>query len=341
MDATHKSHHVLGLDIIRFMAAMGVVFVHMDYGLNVIPLSWTGWVGVEVFFVISGFVIAYSAEGRSVRAFAKSRIVRLMPGVWIFGSVTALFVLYARMYPDLPVRYLNTLVLWPWGPWVDGAYWTLPVEVAFYTMVMFTLFHRKWFTLSGLLQSMSLMSGVFWFMQGLRQVKPDLPFLGPILESLPRDFVFFVLNYGGHFSFGGLLWMCTRTGFTRWRLCLLAISLAAGAVQLVFASTTVTGLARLVPIPIWFVLVMAVVASVLGNAWVWRVFGRYARAIRLIGLTTYPLYLLHDDIAIVMMDHWKVPLFPAMAIIVFFSFIAAAYIEPPAQKWLRSRLWAS
>ena len=43
------------------------------------PIAWVGWVGVEIFFELSGFVIAYSAEGASAFVFFRSRFFRLMP----------------------------------------------------------------------------------------------------------------------------------------------------------------------------------------------------------------------------------------------------------------------
>src|SRR6266516_7176941 len=47
-----------------------------------------GHIGVDIFFVISGFIIAYSAENSSAYEFLRSRIVRLVPAVWIIAPVT-------------------------------------------------------------------------------------------------------------------------------------------------------------------------------------------------------------------------------------------------------------
>lgn len=48
-----------------------------------------GWLGVEIFFVVSGFVICMSAWGRGVGEFAASRISRLFPAYWAAVLFTA------------------------------------------------------------------------------------------------------------------------------------------------------------------------------------------------------------------------------------------------------------
>ncbi|MFD1958691.1 acyltransferase family protein [Novosphingobium panipatense] len=75
---------VHGLDVVRLIAAMLVVIYHLGFKAWALPgsslrhvidapvthppgygLTWCGWIGVQVFFVVSGAVIAYSAEGRA------------------------------------------------------------------------------------------------------------------------------------------------------------------------------------------------------------------------------------------------------------------------------------
>src|SRR6185437_224924 len=121
------SRQLVGLDLIRFSAAAMVVAFHLFAGTALAPNTRWGWVGVEVFFVLSGFVIAYSAAASSAGRFLRNRAVRLMPAVWLCGSATAAMWLVRGGEPELGRRYLDTLVLWPTGPWVDPVYWTLPV----------------------------------------------------------------------------------------------------------------------------------------------------------------------------------------------------------------------
>src|SRR6188474_872611 len=81
------------LDLLRFCAAVAVLCYHVFvdnrgawgteagqlFGDTIVRVSRYGWMGVEFFFVISGFVICMSCWGRSVADFFTSRVTRLVP----------------------------------------------------------------------------------------------------------------------------------------------------------------------------------------------------------------------------------------------------------------------
>ncbi|MFF3936223.1 acyltransferase family protein [Streptomyces phaeofaciens] len=143
------------LDGLRLVAALMVACYH--YGgrggdithawgtsaARVFPTLHTpfayGCLGVQVFFVISGFVICMSGWGRSLRSFFASRTARLMPAYWVAVLlVTAVFALpavaYAAVSPSDALVNL-TLLQQPLG--VDrvlGVDWTLWAEVRFYAL---------------------------------------------------------------------------------------------------------------------------------------------------------------------------------------------------------------
>ena len=272
-----QSRHVLGLDIIRFAAAMTVMTFHYDLGANSIHYSWTGWVGVEVFFVLSGFVISGSAEGAAPTAFLRSRIVRLMPCVWICGTVTALFHAVAGSFADLPARYLSTLVLWPIGPWVDGAYWTLPVEIMFYALVLLSLFGWKWLTLPMILEAMAMASGAYWLGRALVHFYPQMTVVSIVLDHLSNKVVIYnMLGYGAFFACGGLMWLCLRGGFTASRTALICLCLVSGSAEIMrTASIWSPGDPGQISVFVWLVFDGAMLAAVLGNHIAWRLLGRY------------------------------------------------------------------
>src|SRR3546814_869733 len=96
-----------------------------------------GWVGVQIFFVISGFVILMSAENKSASDFLIGRVTRIAPALWFFTVLSSAIVLACGVLPfwELSVRFLRSAVLFPIGPWVDGAVWTLVAEAVFYAAV--------------------------------------------------------------------------------------------------------------------------------------------------------------------------------------------------------------
>lgn len=137
---------LLPLDGLRGLAAMLVVAYHFTtryqelYG-HPAPLALSvplGHYGVQLFFLVSGFVIFMSLQRTGdVRDFLVSRLARLFPAYWLAvlltATVVALCSLPGREVPVSAVwTNLSMLQAWLDVPHVDGVYWTLTVELAFY-----------------------------------------------------------------------------------------------------------------------------------------------------------------------------------------------------------------
>jgi peptidoglycan/LPS O-acetylase OafA/YrhL len=101
-----------------------------------------GWLGVELFFLISGFVICMSGWGRSVGEFAASRVARLYPAYWL-AVLLAAAVLVGFLHSELtwPQLAANlTMLQNPLGVRdIDPSYWTLAVELRFYLLFAIVL----------------------------------------------------------------------------------------------------------------------------------------------------------------------------------------------------------
>src|SRR4051812_5002148 len=75
---------IWSLQTLRFFAALMVVYLHAAHfaGYSDVVPRWlikTGGAGVDIFFVISGFVIARIAVGRTAAEFARARFYRIVP----------------------------------------------------------------------------------------------------------------------------------------------------------------------------------------------------------------------------------------------------------------------
>ena len=150
--AEHKIAYVDGL---RALAVLGVLALHaaattMDYHGNVLyHVLSEGGHGVDLFFVISGFCLAFPTVSKvkagapfsfdAIRYFAR-RIVRIYPpyiATFLFMLAAGLAVLRIGYEPTvaLPVSISDALLqltLIKPGGYLVGAFWTLPIELHWY-----------------------------------------------------------------------------------------------------------------------------------------------------------------------------------------------------------------
>jgi peptidoglycan/LPS O-acetylase OafA/YrhL len=146
------------LDYARFIAVLFVISFHYTFnGIAngkvtsithipfIIEYSKYGYLGVELFFLISGYVIFYSAKNRTASQFATARALRLYPSYWfaiIFTSTFAYFWGGNLMSVNLSEIFVNFTMFQSYLGYanVDGVYWTLVFEVQFYLAVFVLLF---------------------------------------------------------------------------------------------------------------------------------------------------------------------------------------------------------
>src|SRR5260370_13393885 len=105
-----------------------------------------GHFGVELFFIISGFVIMMTIERKkAVRDFAISRFTRLMPAFLAALVMASVILIFWPMPPmDTPTfpQFLANLTMAPslFGQKVvDLPYWTLTYELVFYAFMALVL----------------------------------------------------------------------------------------------------------------------------------------------------------------------------------------------------------
>lgn len=150
------------LDYGRFFAALIVVFFHYFYnGISngkitsishiesVAAIAKYGHVGVLFFFMISGYVIFYSAQNKKASDFFYSRIKRLYPAYWFGLLFTSFFIILwgegTKMKISAFEFFVNITMLQDLVgvKSVDGVYWTLLYELKFYFIVFIFLLFKK------------------------------------------------------------------------------------------------------------------------------------------------------------------------------------------------------
>lgn len=266
------------IDLLRGIASAMVCFFHLSAGnKQFLPETNTmrvigsyGWAGVEIFFVISGFVIPYSMfvknyATNNIGTFLKKRIIRIEPPYLI--SIILVIVLnfvstlspYYRGAPfviDWPnllghVAYLNVFT---GDTWLNPVYWTLGLEFQYYLLIAL----------------------VYGLIAGRPALGRWLFFAGFIaLSFCPWPENRFVFSYAGFFMAGILLfqWVCGIAG-SREFFMLVAITAAA----------------------LWFRNGMILMLLAVGALIVIVYINKIPKLFRDLGLISYSLYLIHVPI---------------------------------------------
>jgi peptidoglycan/LPS O-acetylase OafA/YrhL len=284
-----------GLDLLRFFAALSVLLFHYAFrgaaqgGYTtfhlppIAPYAQYGYLGVELFFIISGFVITMSSQGRTAGAFARARFLRLYPAFIVAMTLTALLGL-ALGAPRFRVGFTDWLANLPlFAPvfgrsFVDGVYWSLVLEVIFYAWV--ALFIKlRWFETrrAGLI--------LFWLALSLAI---NCFSTSKMLHRL------FLTDYASLFTTGMILFDLTRRR-SAWKLApLLALAFAmsiAGVLERANYDRDVLH-ATLNDTSLLMVLLALHVAILLALAL--PQLPRLAPVLGALGALSYPLYLLHQ-----------------------------------------------
>ena len=218
-----QNHHFYELDVIRFIAALSVVLFHLafrgwnmeDIGYDPYPeLSYFfkyGYLGVDIFFMVSGFVILLTASRRGPISFIISRISRLYPAYWICATTTFFFAIFFPIanYDLVFTDYLVNLTMlqgFLGFHHIDGSYWTLMIELQFYAMILIILTLR-------LIHHIHILLGL-WLISLLCI---DLYNCSEVLKSI------LIYKWGHYFISGAVFYLIWKNGIKTYLLALLLV----------------------------------------------------------------------------------------------------------------------
>lgn len=207
-------------DVLRLLAAALVVLLHLVelsrvpvFGdvLGRLPLQW----GLPTFFVLSGYLVYMSWDLHpGWRAYAGRRLRRIVPayvfvvlvcaagglaftalpwqkyvsdtGLWRYLLANLSFLNFLQ--PQLPGLFLAN----PHGPAVNGALWTIKVELMFYAIVpMLAWAVRRWGA-SPVLGGAYLLSAVWWWGCTTLAVQRQQPIWHELARQMPGQLMYFV-----------------------------------------------------------------------------------------------------------------------------------------------------
>lgn len=302
---------IILVDLLRFACAAAVVAHHyltcfqvapsraasaMLAGAPLIGDRWTwsarlGWLGVEIFFVISGMVIAQSLREPGAWRFLRRRLLRLVPAAWVCATITAAAMAIAGLSDaGLAARWISSLAFWPFGEQVDTSYWTLGVELSFY-LVVAAFATRGPEMLDRLAMWLTAWSGAFWIATACAGPEASQA----AVVGLSR---LALLPHGCLFALGIVIARSQEDGITAARLGTGAGALAICLIELwaheaeraaTFAMTSTPWMAG--SLFLAGMMLLAVGGRVQAPLARWM----KPQTARKIGLTTYPLYLVHQE----------------------------------------------
>jgi len=283
------------IDLLRFLAALMVVLFHfafrgyaadgyspMPYPL-LAPLAKYGYLGVHLFFIISGFVILMTAGAGGLRRFFVSRIVRLYPAFWVSCTLTfiAIAALGGAHFRATATQYLINMTMlsgFVGVPAIDGVYWSLCVELKFYALVFLVL-------LAGRLHQAQTLLAVWLALAAALAIYPV-----PVLRTV------LIADYAAYFIAGAVAYLIWSRGLSAARFGLFA---GAGLLAVIQSLSRLPGFA----VHYGESLNAYAVAGIVSLFWVtvlaialrrsgWLAHGRWIT----LGALTYPLYLVHQKI---------------------------------------------
>jgi len=274
------SHRVHALDALRGIAAMLVLIYHYTYRYNELyghdftPPHWLvyGGHGVTLFFMLSGYVITWSiSRAKSTRQFITDRFSRLFPTYW-----AALGLTYFAVYlMGLPGRSVNdrqlvanlSMIQWLFDiKSVDGSYWTLSVEMAFYFWM-------------AIFFSLRLLPKIQWMLPGWQILLAAIAAFSAIKLPLPVSRIF-MENQIFLFSAGIFLYQHMHAGSRRSIFLPVAVCLA-----IHLTKTSIVDLA------FQSIIFMALYLAVRGRATILT-----QRHLLFLGTISFPLYLIHQNV---------------------------------------------
>lgn len=274
------------IDYLRLIAAVSVMGFHYLYnGIEngkigsithepIARIAEHGYLGVNLFFMISGYVIVASVRGKTARQFAVGRALRLYPAFWVALAITVAFSLVLggeRMGVTVEQVLANiTMVPTLLGqPFVDGVYWTLLYELRFYVMVFVLVLLGQGHRIAALMPAWALLMCYIWF------TAPELSGAAPYLGG-----------YYIWFAAGAIISSIAESGWSMYRAAgLLAAYLPISHLEL----TTTTVLKTLI--------FLTILATVIPRVRTLRLPGAATA-----GALTYPVYLLHAHLGYMLLD---------------------------------------
>jgi peptidoglycan/LPS O-acetylase OafA/YrhL len=164
-----KERRFKEIDALRGIAATMVVLFHFTMGRPEAKYGFeVGTTGVDLFFIISGFVIFMSiSKVKNGLDFIINRVSRLYPTYWACVSCTAVLFSYqllkttGSLNRDFIIKYFGNITMFQFYlhiPNLDEPYWTMIIEMIFYIGILLLFYFKmlKYINIIGIAGTLSV-----------------------------------------------------------------------------------------------------------------------------------------------------------------------------------------
>lgn len=332
------------LDILRFFAALSVVFFHYTFMTPMLFQSVQnypylegifkyGYLGVDLFFIISGFVILLSTANKNALGFSISRITRLFPAFWVAVTLTVILLWLFAIPKTVDISWYQYLINMTMVPEyfgvenIDTVYWTLQVEIKFYFWIFLIMLFNKIEYIERFVFVWLIMAifEIFHFIHGFTHQ-------------------FLIPEWAPYFGAGALFYRIHQEGFNWQRGTMLALAYLLSLYYAVEGAnmrteeygTFFSPVVVMFLTSIFFLFFTLIVAK--------KTVGVKRSWYTVLGVITYPLYLIHDAIGQLVfyyfsqsMNKYSLLLFVTL-LMIFVSYLIYRYFELPTSKRMKHLL---
>lgn len=321
------------IDLFRFLAAMAVVMYHYTFrgyaADNFSPVAFPvmgavfkyGYLGVDLFFIISGFVVLMTALHKDTPQFVVSRLIRLYPAYWFSVTLTFICILLYQgpQFDATFQQYLINLTMihkFVGVGHIDTVYWTLLVELKFYLLIFLLLLTKQIHRIKIFLFVWALASIILNFTDGFGALKFFL---------IPRQ--------SGYFIAGAAFFLIRREGLDLFKLALVLASYLLVVMPPIVALSDMTihyntefSIGVIIAILSSFFIIFFMV-SLKKTHMLSKPYFFY------VGILTYPLYLIHQNIGFMLLNIFHesvnkyVLLFLILTLMIMISYLIHFFIE--------------
>ena len=339
MNPAQKTARYEELDALRGVASLMVVFFHFTWRRPEANLGFIlGTTGVDLFFIISGFVI-FMSMNKITRStdFIINRVSRLYPTYWTCVTFTFIILIIDTLYSTGSAAtipwwtYLANMTMFQYYlrmPDLDGPYWTMITEMLFYIGILF-LFHFKWLKYLnkiglGLSVAMALCAYTGHFIPVIKAI--------PVLQFIPLFFagtIFYKIYTikANHLADYCILAACF--------VCQIMLFFVAGRSKWFITQTS-----YIIMLSVFFSIFILFVNHQLKFI--------VNRVTLFLGKISFALYLIHQNISInyiipwcvdkLHLSFWVASICIALPVVLLLASVITFYIEAPLGKMMKAKL---